>query len=203
MPGRNPGASHVAPPSPERTTPTSVAPPLKKRPTWNAPTTVAPLANVSGSTSVACWLVGFVNGSELTWVSACARAAPGAINKAATIPANAVCPRISTSTGCLPPQRRSPGRVGLIPTPVALERCRWYLHSTNWEVRDVRPSQTSPPRRSERQGLWLPRAETRAEVQFLDLLEERWERFELIDGFGVQVIAMPAGSPVPAGLPTR
>ena len=34
-PGRNPGAPHVAPPSPERTKPMSVAPPSKKRPTWN------------------------------------------------------------------------------------------------------------------------------------------------------------------------
>ena len=42
MPGRNPGASQVAPPSPERTKPMSVAPPLKNRPTWNAATTVPP-----------------------------------------------------------------------------------------------------------------------------------------------------------------
>src|SRR6478735_11855555 len=52
---RKPGASQVAPPSPDRTTPTSLAPPLKKRPTWNAATTVPWSANVSGSTSVACW----------------------------------------------------------------------------------------------------------------------------------------------------
>jgi hypothetical protein len=36
----------------------SVPLPSKKRPTWNAPTTVEPKAKVSGSTSVACWLVG-------------------------------------------------------------------------------------------------------------------------------------------------
>src|SRR5438270_1864194 len=46
IPGRNPGASHVAPPLPDRTKPMSVAPPLKKRPTWNATTTVPPYANV-------------------------------------------------------------------------------------------------------------------------------------------------------------
>src|SRR5262245_14696825 len=54
MPGKKPGAPHVAPPSPERANPMSVAPPLKKRPTWNVATTVDPLADVSGSTSVAC-----------------------------------------------------------------------------------------------------------------------------------------------------
>src|SRR5206468_1000215 len=66
---RNPGASHVAPPSPDRTKPMSLPPPLKKRPTWNVATTVAPKANVSGSTSVACWLVVFTYGSTLTCVS--------------------------------------------------------------------------------------------------------------------------------------
>jgi hypothetical protein len=52
--GRNVGASQVVPPSPERTAPMSVAPPSKKRPTWNALTTVPWCANVSDSTSVAC-----------------------------------------------------------------------------------------------------------------------------------------------------
>src|SRR5919197_110412 len=47
----------------------SDAPPLKKRPTWYAATTVEPKAKVSGSTSVACWLVVLVNGSALTRVS--------------------------------------------------------------------------------------------------------------------------------------
>src|SRR5437764_10830596 len=37
---RKAGASHVAPPLPDRTTPMSLDPPLKKRPTWNAETTV-------------------------------------------------------------------------------------------------------------------------------------------------------------------
>ena len=46
----------VVPPSPDRAKPMLVAPPLKKRPTWKAAMTVEPLANVSGSTSVACWL---------------------------------------------------------------------------------------------------------------------------------------------------
>jgi hypothetical protein len=79
---RKPGASQVAPPSPERTTPMSLAPPLKKRPTWNAETTVPWAANVSGSTSVACWLVGFVYGSELTRVSGTfASAVPAATNR--------------------------------------------------------------------------------------------------------------------------
>ena len=41
-PGRKPGVPQVAPPSPERAKPMSVEPPLKKRPTWNAPTTVLP-----------------------------------------------------------------------------------------------------------------------------------------------------------------
>jgi hypothetical protein len=53
-PGRNPGGPHVTPPSPDRTNPMSVAPPLKNRPTWKVPTTVLPNAKVSGSTSVAC-----------------------------------------------------------------------------------------------------------------------------------------------------
>src|SRR5436190_23559619 len=42
IPGRKPGASQVVPPSPERTKPMSLAPPLKNRPTWNAATTVPP-----------------------------------------------------------------------------------------------------------------------------------------------------------------
>src|SRR5947208_2016195 len=82
---RKPGASQVAPPSPERTTPMSLAPPLKKRPTWKAATTVPWSANVSGSTSVACWLVGFVYGSELTCVSATfAPATPAIVRTPAT-----------------------------------------------------------------------------------------------------------------------
>src|SRR5205809_7903013 len=84
-PGRKPGVPQVAPPSPERAKPMSVAPPLKKRPTWNVPTTVLPAAKVSGSTSVACWLVGFVNGSLLTRVSGTlASAAPTGAAKTVT-----------------------------------------------------------------------------------------------------------------------
>src|SRR5712692_4599191 len=48
--------------------PISEAPPLKKRPTWKAETRVEPEAKVSGSTSVACWLVLLVNGSLLSWI---------------------------------------------------------------------------------------------------------------------------------------
>src|SRR4051795_11287223 len=88
MPGRKPGASHVAPPSPERAKPMSVAPPLKKRPTWNVATTVEPFANVSGSSSVACWLVELANGSELTRVSGTlALAVPTATSTKTTIAA--------------------------------------------------------------------------------------------------------------------
>ena len=42
-------------------------PPLKKRPLCTAATIVEPKLNVSGSTSVRCWLLLFVNGSELIW----------------------------------------------------------------------------------------------------------------------------------------
>ena len=63
--GRKPRL-HVAPSSIEVAQPMSDAPPLKKRPTWNADTIVSPQANVSGSTSVLCWLSEFVNGSSLT-----------------------------------------------------------------------------------------------------------------------------------------
>src|SRR5215471_21314427 len=85
MPGRKPGLPQVVPPSPERAKPMSLAPPLTKRPTWKAPTTVLPAAKVSGSTSVACWLVEFVNGSLLTCVSVTlALAAPTEAAKTAT-----------------------------------------------------------------------------------------------------------------------
>src|SRR5436190_11354845 len=68
----------------------SEAPPLKNRPTWYAATTVEPNAKVSGSTSVACWLVVFLNGSALTWVSGTlARAGAATASKAtATNPAS-------------------------------------------------------------------------------------------------------------------
>jgi len=42
MPGRVPVIPQVVPPSPDRAKPMSVAPPLTKRPTWKAPTTVLP-----------------------------------------------------------------------------------------------------------------------------------------------------------------
>src|SRR5438876_4488130 len=53
-------------------------PPLAYRPCWNAATIVDPKANVSGSTSVACWLSGLVNGSELIWTRATLAWAAGA-----------------------------------------------------------------------------------------------------------------------------
>src|SRR2546430_1155371 len=56
-------------------------PPLKKRPVWNAQTTVEPKPKVSGSSSVACWLSVFVNGSVLTRVAA--DAGPAAISPSA------------------------------------------------------------------------------------------------------------------------
>ena len=74
----------LAPPFAERATPMSLEPPLKKRPTWNAATTVPWSAKVSGSSSVACWLVAFVYGSALTCMSATfAPAMPVRANNAA------------------------------------------------------------------------------------------------------------------------
>ncbi len=67
MPGSMP-CCQVLPPSVEVTQPVSEAPPSVKRPTWEAPTMVLPTAKVSGSSSVACWLVVLVNGSLLTWI---------------------------------------------------------------------------------------------------------------------------------------
>src|SRR4029450_1234829 len=53
--------------------------------TWNVAMTVEPLANVSGSTSVACWLVGFVYGAGVTRLSATvAPALPGRSTNAPT-----------------------------------------------------------------------------------------------------------------------
>src|SRR5580700_11430089 len=46
-----------------------MAPPGAMRPVWNAETSVVPLASICGSTSVACWPGGTVNGSELICVS--------------------------------------------------------------------------------------------------------------------------------------
>src|SRR5216684_2328352 len=64
VPGRKPFLK-LLPPLLEVAKPMSEAPPLKKRPTWKAETKVEPEAKVSGSTSVACWLVLLVNGSLL------------------------------------------------------------------------------------------------------------------------------------------
>src|SRR5437016_2415876 len=81
-PGRNP---EVCAPWVDVAQPMSVEPPLKKRPTWNAETTVEPLAKVSGSTSVACWLEVLWNGSLLIFVSA---------TFAAAVPARASTPAV-------------------------------------------------------------------------------------------------------------
>src|SRR6202007_885706 len=91
-PGRNPDVRQLAPPLVDIANPMSVAPPLKKRPTWNADTTVEPLENVSGSTSVACWLVVLANGSLLILFSGTfAAAVPASVSTPA-----AVRPPIST-----------------------------------------------------------------------------------------------------------
>src|SRR6476620_8774209 len=70
----------------------SAPPPSKKRPTWYAATTVEPNANVSGSTSVACWLDVFVNGSALTRVSVTLAAPAVASTATTTIPIAAPAP---------------------------------------------------------------------------------------------------------------
>src|SRR6266705_6733141 len=76
------------------------APPLKKRPTWNAETIVEPNENVSGSTSVLCWLVVLVYGSELIWRSVELAAAVD-VNEtvSSTAPAKAVMRRPVLRTG--------------------------------------------------------------------------------------------------------
>jgi hypothetical protein len=56
MPGRKPDVQ-VAPELVEVAKPMFAAPPPKIRPTWNAETIVVPKVNVSGSTSVRCWLL--------------------------------------------------------------------------------------------------------------------------------------------------
>src|SRR5712691_8524344 len=66
VPGRK-SCLKLLPPVLEVANPMAEAPPLKKRPTWKAETKVEPEAKVSGSTSVACWLVLLVNGSLLSW----------------------------------------------------------------------------------------------------------------------------------------
>ena len=79
MPGRNP-LVHVVPPSVEVAKPMSAPPPLKIRPTWNALTIVEPKANVSGSTSVACWLLALVKVSVLNLVSGISGGELGLVN---------------------------------------------------------------------------------------------------------------------------
>src|SRR5258708_17818520 len=67
MPGRKP-CCQVVPPSVEVFQPMSELPPSLNRPTWEEVTMVLPYAKVSGSTSVACWLVELVYGSVLTLI---------------------------------------------------------------------------------------------------------------------------------------
>ena len=59
VPGKKP-AVHELPLLVDVAKPMLLAPPLKKRPTWKAATIVDPDDRVSGSSSVACWLVEFV-----------------------------------------------------------------------------------------------------------------------------------------------
>src|SRR5260370_1508820 len=66
VPGRKPLVK-VLPPLVEVAKPMSEAPPLKKRPTWEAATRVEPEAKGSGSASVLCWLSVLVNRSGLIW----------------------------------------------------------------------------------------------------------------------------------------
>src|SRR5579872_1085594 len=68
MPGKKPWVQ-VDPPFVEVAKPMSEEPPSEIRPVWNADTMVEPNAKVSGSTSVACWLLGLVKVSELSSMS--------------------------------------------------------------------------------------------------------------------------------------
>src|SRR5476649_810975 len=68
MPGKNP-KFQVTPPSCDVAQPMSAPPPPKTRPVWNALTMELPNANVSGSTSVRCWLAELWNGSALILTS--------------------------------------------------------------------------------------------------------------------------------------
>src|SRR3989442_10600779 len=65
VPGRKPWLK-LLPPSVDVAKPMLEPPPSKKRPTWKAETMVEPEDKVSGSTSVACWLVVLVYGSVLS-----------------------------------------------------------------------------------------------------------------------------------------
>lgn len=75
MPGRNP-LVHVVPPSVEVAKPISDEPPSVKRPAWKTLISVEPKENVSGSTSVACWLVAFVKMSVLSLCKVAATPVP-------------------------------------------------------------------------------------------------------------------------------
>src|SRR5207237_10080248 len=59
VPGRKPW-TQVWPPSCEVAKPMLLAPPLKKRPTCTTETMTGPKDSESGSSSVACWLLGLV-----------------------------------------------------------------------------------------------------------------------------------------------
>src|SRR5437588_5708128 len=85
MPGKNP-CVQLAPPLRDVAHPMSDEPPLKNRPVWKVATIVDPKANVSGSTSVLCMLVMFVNGSELILKRVTLAAAP-AVEAATARPA--------------------------------------------------------------------------------------------------------------------
>ena len=65
VPGRKPFVQ-VVPLLLEVAQPISELPPLKMRPVWKAVTSVEPKENVSGSTSVLCWLLELVKGSLLS-----------------------------------------------------------------------------------------------------------------------------------------
>src|SRR5947207_2086435 len=104
VPGRNPWFQ-VAPPSVEVAQPLlEEPPPAKNRPVWNTDTMVRPKANVSGSTWVLCWLLGFVYGSSLIWMGA---ASAGAATTTPATRANTVAtvnranPRFTTGSPSL------------------------------------------------------------------------------------------------------
>src|SRR3954452_2746471 len=107
----------------------SLAPPSKKRPTWKAPTTVLPKANVSGSSSVACWLVELVNGSELTLVNA---TFPGAAAAGNRTPA---ATRVMTA-----PARTMP-LVAILPTYASQPRLHRVVRARFRLLERVRPQE--------------------------------------------------------------
>src|SRR5581483_7270063 len=93
-------------------------PPSVKRPDWNAATIGEPEANVSGSTCVLCWLVPFVNGSELIRTSDVAASAAAAPIAAAATARTKTRRRLRppTALGCTaPPPGRFPGALRTAP----------------------------------------------------------------------------------------